>query len=113
MELTYHEGHLLLLMDRALQSGRLNRESPTFTARGMARAIGGLPGVVNRPNEYDLGALLDQMGVFAVRLRQRSTQILSEVLPQWMPEAASITNLDDRHTHTLLPALAPHSNRIR
>ena len=33
MALIYHEAHMVLLMDLALQSGRLNREAPTFTAR--------------------------------------------------------------------------------
>ena len=39
MALTYYEANLVLLMDLALQSARLHREAPNFTAREMAKAI--------------------------------------------------------------------------
>ena len=92
MELTGHEARLVLLIDRALQNGRINRRAPTFTAREMARAIEGLHGIRHRPNEYDVAGLLDQMGVFADGRRKRSTQRLSEILPAWLSEASSSSN---------------------
>ena len=111
MELTYHEAHFLLLMDRALQSGRLNRESPTFTSRALALAIGGLDGVLNRPNEREIGALLDQMGVFLiVRYSRRKTADLEAALPAWREAAQEEL---DRVREIEIPALAPHLNSIR
>ena len=105
MELTYHEAAL------ALRIGCLNWEAPTFTAWGMARAIEGLRGVRRRPNEYDAAGLLDQMEVFADGRRKRSTQRLSEVLREWLPQATSIIKRDD--TQVRLPTLPPHPNAVR
>ena len=111
MALTYHEAHMVLLMDLALQSGRLNREAPTFTARGMARAIDGLHGIRERPNEYDVASLLDQMGVFADGRHKRSTRKLSEVLPSWSSRAISIIEEGDKHP--FVPTISPHPNATR
>ena len=62
MELTHYEAALALLIDRALRIGRLNRKAPTFTTRGMARAIEGRLGIRHRPNEDDVAGLPDQDG---------------------------------------------------
>ena len=67
IHLTYYEAVLVDWIDQALATGRINRDSPTFTGRGMAVAIEGLPDVMSRPNEREIGVLLDRMGVFPVR----------------------------------------------
>ena len=111
MAMTDYEANLVLLMDLALQSGRLNQEAPNFTARGMAGAIDGLRGVTERPNEYDVAGLLDQMGVFADGRHKRSTQKLSQVLPRWSSQAISIIEESDKRP--LVPTIPPHPNATR
>ena len=111
MALTYYEANLVLLMDLALQSARLHREAPNFTAREMAKAIEGLRGVRERPNEYDVAGLLNQMGVFADGRCKRSTRKLSEVLPGWSSQAISIIEESDKHP--LVPSIPPHPNATR
>ena len=111
MAMTEYEAHMVLLMDLALRRGRLNREALTFTARGMARAIEGLHGVRERPNEYDVASLLDQMRVFADGRHKRSTRKLSEVLPSWSSRAISIIAEGDNHP--LVPAIPTHPNATR
>ena len=108
MELTHYEAALALLIDRALRIGRLNRKAPTFTTRGMARAIEGLRSVRERPNEYDVAGLLDQMGVFADARRKRSIWNLLKAPPRRPSQARTITEKSDTHSLSLLSAVPPH-----
>ena len=83
INLTYSEAALIKWIDQALEAGRLYRESPTFTSRGLALAIYGLPGVMHRPNYSEVGALLDRMGVTLIILNsRRRTAELDADLPE-------------------------------
>ena len=111
VHLTYYEAVLVDWIDRALAAGRINRDSPTFTGRGLAVAIEGLPDVMSRPNEREIGVLLDRMGVFLLtRLSRRKTKDLLEVLPGWS-EAAKAKLVGGREI--MFPELSPHSNITR
>ena len=97
IHLTYYEAVLVDWIDQALAAGRINRDSPTFTGRGLAVAIEGLSGVMSRPNEREVGAILDRMGVFLfVKFSRRKTKDLLEVLPDWR-EAAKAKLGGERH----------------
>ncbi len=111
MQLTYREALLVQLMNRAVESGRLNKDSPTFTARGLTRAIAELPLVRGGRNEHDVGALLDQMGVFLIpRNSRRKTQDLLTVLPAALEAAEKELA---RVSEIQLPTIASHSNYTR
>ena len=83
---------------QALPSGRLTREAPTLTARGMASAVKGLDGVRRCPSQYDGAGLPDRMGVSPDRLRKRPTQKFSKALPRRPSQARSIIEKSDTHT---------------
>ena len=66
LDLTRREAYLLLLTEEAFAKGRLNRESPTITARELAHGLEDLNRTMSKVREPDLAALLNRMGVFAV-----------------------------------------------
>ena len=111
INLTYYEAVLVDWIDRALAAGRINRDSPTFTGRGLAVAVEGLSGVMSRPNEREIGVLLDRMGVFLfVKFSRRKTPDLLKALPDWR-EAAKAKRVCEREL--MFPELSPHSNITR
>ena len=113
MQLTYQEAQLVTLIDRAVQRGALNPKAPTFTARELAAAMDDVTGnpAARRISERAVGPLLNRMGVFAHPFRRfRRTADLLAALPAWSESAEEVTT---RHTHTEIPAFAPHLNTIR
>ena len=78
-------------MGQALETNRLNPLAPTFTCQTLAAAIDGLPGVMIRPNQREIGGILDRMGVsMTIRNYRRNTEKLVEVLPEWKAEAERV-----------------------
>ena len=105
MELRYGDGRLFLEMDRALQRGCLNREAPTFTARGMARPLRAWAALrAARVNSTREGSAV-------------SWEFCRMSLPTLDPDLGrggcrkQINHLGARHT--LFPTLPPHTNAIR
>ena len=87
-DLKHDEAVLTDRIDRAVGAGRLNRESPTFTSRGLATAIRGLPEVMSPQNEREIDSHSARMGVFLIlRHSRRKTPDLLEALPEWIGAA--------------------------
>ncbi len=109
--MTREEAQLVVWMGQALETNRLNRQTPTFTWQGLAAAIDGLPGVLRRPNQGALGGILDRMGVTMVIWNyRRNTEKLAAVLPEWKAEAERVLS---REREIVFPGLSPHSNITR
>ncbi len=89
--MTHREARLVVRMGQALETNRLNPLAPTFTCQTLAAAIDGLPGVMIRPNQREIGGILDRMGVsMTIRNYRRNTEKLVEVLPEWKAEAERV-----------------------
>ena len=109
--MTHREARLVVRMGQALETNRLNPLAPTFTCQTLAAAIDGLPGVMIRPNQREIGGILDRMGVsMTIRNYRRNTEKLVEVLPEWKAEAERVLS---REREILFPGLSPHSNITR
>lgn len=108
INITRDEAQLVVWMEEALETSRLNRLARTFTCQGLAAAIDGLPGVMRRPNQRDIGGILDRMGVdLSTRNYRRPTASLIEALPVWKAEAERVLS---RALEIVFPGLSPHSN---
>ena len=89
--MTRKEAQLVVRMGQALETNRLNRQTPTFTCQTLAEAIDGLPGVMIRPNQREIGGILVRMGVTkGTRNYRRNTKELAAVLPEWKAEAKRV-----------------------
>ena len=89
--MTRKEAQLVIWMGQALETNRLNPLAPTFTSQALAEAIDGLPGVMCRPNQREIGGILVRMGVTkGIRNYRRNTKELAAVLPEWKAEAKRV-----------------------
>ena len=109
--MTHKEAQLVIWMGQAFETHRLNPLAPTFTSQALPEAIDGLPGVMCRPNQREIGGILVRMGVtMVVRTYRRNTRELEAVLPEWKEKAKQELS---REREILFPGIAPHSNTTR
>ena len=111
INMTRNEAQLVARIGQAVEAERINRNAQTFTCHSLASAIDGLPGVMHRPNEREIGVLLDRMGVdLSTRNYRRPTASLIEALPAWKAESERVLS---RALEIVFPGLSPHSNITR
>ena len=109
--MTRKEAQLVIWMGQALETDRLDPLAPTFTSQALAEAIDGLPGVMCRPNQREIGGILVRMGVTkGIRNYRRNTKELEAVLPEWKEKAKQELS---REREILFPGLTSHSNITR
>ena len=115
LDLTRREAYLLLLTEEAFAKGRLNRESPTITARELAHGLEDLNRTMSKVREKDLASLLNRMGVFPASrgpfAYRRKTRELIERLPKWLEAAREAVKKGVCVIQT--PGLTSHSNITR
>ena len=89
MQVTLAEARVIEGIGRAVETGRLNRMAPTFTATQLASEVTAMLG---RPvYEREVTPILERMGVFGYGKgpypNKRSIEALLEALPQALEDA--------------------------